>query len=148
MKKQAGFTLIELIMVIVILGVLSAFALPRFADLGAEAREASLDGAFGAVRSAAGIVHAQFLAEGDNPANVTLEGATIGITNGYPSFADIDEAAGIDAVDFTITAGTGTTPTTISPVGAVSAADCQVQYTPPAAANQVPTIAIVKTNCN
>ena len=36
-RKEKGFTLIELVMVIVILGILAAFALPRFADLGGEA---------------------------------------------------------------------------------------------------------------
>ena len=62
-KKQAGFTLIELVMVIVILGILSAFALPRFADLTGNARAASIDGLAGALKSAAAIAHAQQIAD-------------------------------------------------------------------------------------
>ncbi|MFT6421483.1 MAG: MSHA pilin protein MshA [Thalassolituus sp.] len=94
MKKQNGFTLIELIMVIVILGVLSAFALPRFADFGAQAREASLSALAGALRSAANISHAQQLADsGVLDTGVTLEGQAVTMVNGYPTA----NAAGIGA---------------------------------------------------
>jgi MSHA pilin protein MshA len=85
-NKQAGFTLIELIMVIVILGVLSAFALPRFADLGGNARTASINGLAGTIKAAANIAHAQALVDaGAHDDDVTLEGQAITMTQFYPT---------------------------------------------------------------
>lgn len=57
-QVQRGFTLIELVMVIVILGVLSAVAIPKFVDLGSEAKQAAVDGIAGAASSASAINYA------------------------------------------------------------------------------------------
>ena len=57
-QAQKGFTLIELVMVIVILGVLAATAIPKFVDLKSDARQAALDGVRGALSSAAAINYA------------------------------------------------------------------------------------------
>src|SRR5690606_16779894 len=128
-KDQGGSTLIELVMVIVILGVLAAFALPRFADLGGDARTASIQAAAGAIKSASNIAHARQLADGSALGDdVALEGQAITMVNGYPT-ADADGiilAAQLSGDDYTIGTGGATagTPITVS-----LRANCQVTYT-------------------
>jgi len=107
-KQQQGFTLIELVMVIVILGILAAFALPRFADLTGDAEAASCQGALGAVKSAAGIAHAADLAGGSS-GTVTLDGTPFTLLNGYPTAEDIASVANLDG--FTLTPPSDATAT-------------------------------------
>jgi len=82
-----GFTLIELVIVIVLLGILAATALPKFASLTDDAYDASLQGMAGAFGSAVNIAHAQWLADGNTgAADITLQSSVIGMTaSGWPA---------------------------------------------------------------
>ena len=122
-KAQKGFTLIELVVVITILGILAAFAFPRFAALEVEAREAVTDGLAGSIRSASSLAHGLYLAQG-SPATVDMEGNTINMVSGYPD-AETIHLTLVDYTGFTLTTGATLTEfqTTGGPTGT-----CDVTY--------------------
>lgn len=165
--QQRGFTLIELVIVIVILGILAVTAAPRFIDLQGDARASTLQGAKAALTSGMQLVYAKSAIAGeqrnahstnDATNQVSINGNTVDTDFGYPDaevasitnlnywveFADADwdfTANAPAAGQFTIT------PNGVAAVAITSTDACQVVYTEAANANTAPSVDVYTDGC-
>jgi MSHA pilin protein MshA len=112
-QQQRGFTLIELIIVIVIVGILAVTAAPKFIDIQKEAKAAAVQAVRGSIISVSTVVHGKALISGATGATgvITVNGTSTAVVNGYlASSVDLNTLLDIDtAMGSTFEAGAAAT---------------------------------------
>ncbi|GJA05779.1 prepilin-type N-terminal cleavage/methylation domain-containing protein [Aeromonas caviae] len=98
MKKQSGFTLIELVIVIIILGILAVTAAPKFLNLQDDARLAAANGVKASLQSSSQLVYSKAAIQGIESSSgaVSVAGTTVDTSFGYPVNADAGKTVALD----------------------------------------------------
>ena len=158
-RNNGGFTLIELIVVIVILGILAVTAAPKFIDLQSDARLATLNGMKAAINSAVSLTYGKSLVNGkekEEKVSITINGSPVSVCYGYPCAAateiqkvlDIGEfnkcgASSTPAGDWCYGEQTDTTKINIYIANGYSASSkCYVTYEQPTGVGVAPKVAL------
>jgi MSHA pilin protein MshA len=171
MRNQKGFTLIELIIVIVVLGILAVTAAPQFINFSGDARASALKGMEGSVKGAMQLTYSKAAIEGvesDEDATVDVKGTTVELAYGYPvatvtttgngniidvldgSFADgaltSDWVYIVDATSVSIAQSStfSEAPTTTA---LLQASNCYIVYNEATDENTPATVSVTDTDC-
>ena len=147
-SKQRGFTLIELVVVIIILGILAAFAVPKFIGLEGQARIAAVKSIAGSMEAADTMAHGIWEATTPSVNPLTIEGQSITFVNTYPNAASI----GLLLDQSTSSGYTNPANGEFAPNGAATANTCNAKYADAvkdAAGDYLaPVVTVTTTNCN
>ena len=147
---QKVFTLIELVVVIVILGILAVTAAPKFIDITSDAKASVVQAVEGSLSSAADMAHARALINGVTDGDISIAGENITFVNGYPGATSINLLMDIDAGtsenDFVL--GTSTAlGTTYTHSQATTEAECVATYMQTTNPDVKPVISSITTGC-
>ncbi|MDN3608290.1 type II secretion system protein [Vibrio ostreicida] len=159
MKTQSGFTLIELVVVIVILGILAVTAAPRFLNLQGDARQASLQGLKGAIDGAAGIVYGKSAIEGEEAVSSAQTSTGIDTVYGYPAATTTGVVASVTGLSadwdsFVSGSTVGSRAllatfedSTLTDAAGVAATNCYISYSEATSATVSYSITVTQSGC-
>lgn len=151
LKKHAGFTLIELVVVVVLIGVLAAVAMPRFASMQKESRTAAMRTIAGNATSAFAVVYAKAAVQGvqtQASASIVMDGTTVQLKYGYPALL-----SALDVLQISPVSGFSMVPLSsvsgyVAPSGVANDANCRVVFTEASGIGSPATIQSTLTDCS